>query len=88
MSKQVKCLTWEDGRYSTLDGKAGPGKGVRLFTISWHSRRADPNWLMHCDLPGFADKEWKNDDKEALQATAEAVLATWLELIGVSRERP
>lgn len=83
MSDEKKALlSWEDGQYNTSDGKAGPGKGVRLFTISWHSRRDDPDWLMRCDLPGFAGKEWKDDDRDALQARAETVLSTWLDLIG------
>lgn len=82
MSTEAKRLTWKDGRYNTMDGFAGPGNGVRLFSVTWHTCREDPNWLMHCDLPGFKGKEWKDDDKDALQAKAETMLAAWLELIG------
>lgn len=76
-----KRLTWTDREYTT-DGAAGPGKGTRLFSITWRNRREDPNWLMRCDLPGFTGKEWKDDDKDALQARAETLLGTWLDLIG------
>lgn len=68
-------LTWEDGAYNSCTGLAG---GFRLFSITWKSRRADPNWLMRCDLPGLAGREWKNDEQDVLKAEAEDLLAAWL----------
>lgn len=68
-------LTWEDGAHTSCNGFAG---GFRLFSITWKSRRQEPNWLMRCDLPGLAGKEWKNDDLDALKAEAADLLAAWL----------
>jgi hypothetical protein len=82
MPKQVKRLTWKDGQYSTTEGFAGRGQGVRLFAITWKSRREAPNWLMRCDLPGFTGQEWKDNDKDVLKSRAEAILASWLESVG------
>jgi hypothetical protein len=75
MSEQKTRLTWEDGQYNTKNGSAG---GLRLFAVTWKSRREDPNWLMRCELIGFTGREWKDDDITVLQAKAEQLLATWL----------
>jgi hypothetical protein len=80
VSDEKTRLTWQDEHYS-LDGRAGPGRGVRLFSITWHNTKADPDWLMRSDLPGFAAKTWKDDDQDALQARAEVALAQWLAMI-------
>jgi hypothetical protein len=77
-------LTWAQGQYSTHTGTAG---GIRLFSINWKTRREDPNWLMRCDLPGYAGQEWKDDDMDALQASAEEVAAEWIAAVtGLARE--
>lgn len=75
MSEIKTRLTWEDGQYTTKNGKAGD---LRLFAITWKSRREEPNWLMRCDLPGYTGREWKHDDETVLQAKAETLLDTWL----------
>jgi hypothetical protein len=67
-------LTWTAGQYNTYQGQAS---GVRLFAVSWKSRREDPNYLMRSDLPGVYE-EWKHDDLDVLKAEAERVLADWL----------
>jgi hypothetical protein len=71
-------LTWIEHPYSN-DGSAG---GVRLFSITWHTHREDPNWVMRCYLPGLTGQEWKGDDKDALLARAEELLGFWLAKVG------
>lgn len=75
-------LTWKPGPYSTCTGLAD---GLRLFGITWKSQREQPNWLMRSELPGLAGREWKDDDREKLQAEAERLLDEWLAKIGDSR---
>jgi len=84
MSEVKARLTWVKGDYATY-GNGGPGKGVRLFSISYRTARTEPSWKMRCDLPGFTSKEWKDDDEAVLQAKAEQLLANWLDLIGGTR---
>jgi hypothetical protein len=72
-------ITWQAGQHTTHYGMAG---GLRLFSITWRSRREDPNWLMRSDLPGHTGHEWRNDDMPALQAQAERILADWLTRVG------
>jgi hypothetical protein len=79
MDESKARLTWQAGQYTTHHGTAG---GLRLFSITWKSRREEPNWLMRTDLPGHAGREWKNDDMAALQAQAERILADWLTRVG------
>jgi hypothetical protein len=76
MSEQsaTSRLAWTEGKYSTHTGHAG---GVRLFNVTWNSRRDDPNYLMRSDLPGLS-QEWKDDDLDVLKAKAERILAAWL----------
>jgi hypothetical protein len=75
----TSLLTWEPGSYNTHTGSAG---GVRLFSVTWKSRREDPNYLMRSDLPGYEGREWKDDDREKLQARAEQLLSQWLAKVG------
>jgi hypothetical protein len=70
----MRKITWTADAYSTHHGQVG---GVRLFAVSWKSRRGDPNYLMRSDLPGV-HQEWKNDDLDVLKAEAEDILAEWL----------
>lgn len=81
MPKQVERLTWKEGQYTSHRGSAGQGRGVELFTVTWKSRREDPDWLMRCYLPGLTSKEWKDNDLKVLQVRAEAVLSAWLESV-------
>lgn len=74
-------LTWADGQYATQNGYAA---NLRLFAVTWKSRREDPNWLMRSDLPGFAGREWKGDDIDVLKAKAEELLAAWLATVNGS----
>lgn len=74
----TSLLTWKPGQYNTHTGSAAD---LRLFSVTWKSRREDPNWLMRSDLPGFEGREWKNDDLAELQGLASAVLAAWLSKI-------
>jgi hypothetical protein len=71
-------LTWIEDPYSYV-GSAGD---VRLFSVTWRSRREDPCWLMRSELPGFTGREWKADDKDALLARAEELLGFWLAKVG------
>jgi hypothetical protein len=75
----VKRLTWQDAQHTTKHGRAG---SLRLFTITWKSRREEPNWLMRCDLPGHAGHEWKDDNMVVLQVQAERILDKWLVQVG------
>lgn len=68
-------IDWKDAPYNT---KYGSVRGLQLFAVTWKSRREDPNWLMRCELPGHAGREWKDDDIEALKTQAAKVLEGWL----------
>ena len=69
-------LTWKEGSYSSHVGEAAGG--LRLFGITWKSRREDPDWLMRTELPGYAGHEWRDNDRARLQGIAEDVLAAWI----------
>jgi hypothetical protein len=71
----TNLLTWEAGNYNSYVGLAG---GVRLFSITWKTRREAPDWKLRADLTGIAGREWEHDDREFLQARAEEALAAWL----------
>ena len=63
-------------RSSGHHGKAGK---VTLFTIHWLG--GEKPWVLRTALPGIS-KRWRGPSVEALQATAEMVLAKWLDAIG------
>lgn len=69
-----QLLTWEAGDFSSHRGSV---MGTDLFTISWHTRREDPDYAMRSLLPGMYET-WSDDSLERLKEIAEAVLSTWI----------
>ena len=67
-------VTWEAGRFAGHTGTAG---GVKVLTISWHTRNEDPDYLLRGELPGLY-VEVKGDDLDDLKARGEQEFASWL----------
>jgi hypothetical protein len=72
-------ITWKDGGYSSEDGFVGK---LRLFTISYRTRREDPAHGLRSDLQGFTSQTWKHDDRDVLKARAERVLEAYVRELG------
>jgi hypothetical protein len=72
-------ITWKDGEYASATGHVGR---LRLFTISYKTRRADPDFTLSTDLMGFTTQEWKNDDENVLKERAERVLEAFVKELG------
>lgn len=72
-------ITWKSGQYSSTNGSVGR---LALFTISYKTRREDPNYTLSTILEGFKSREWKNDDEGALKAKAEQVLEAFVAELG------
>ena len=76
-------IRWEDGHYSTSDGYAGTNP-VHLFTISYRTQRDKPAWQMRSHLPGLQNKQWEDDDRDALMWQAEVWLARFVGSLGAT----
>lgn len=72
-------LTWVQGQYASYRGMAGP---VHVFSISWRTRRGDPDWTLTADLNGMPRDLGSHDDRAVLEARAETALRKWLVMIG------
>jgi hypothetical protein len=68
-------ITWKDGPFASIRGIVG---GVEVLTISWHTRREDPDYFLRSDLPGIETTQARDDDPERLKAIAEERYAAWL----------
>jgi hypothetical protein len=76
-------ITWKQGKYSGEGGSVG---GVSLFGITYRTQRGAPAWTMTASLPGLESRQWQDDDRDVLKATAERVLDEWLARIGAARK--
>lgn len=72
-------ITWKSGQYSSTNGSVGR---LTLFTISYKTRREDPDYTLSTTLQGFKSREWKNDDEGVLKAKAEKVLEAFVAELG------
>ncbi|MFI6495995.1 hypothetical protein [Nonomuraea typhae] len=67
-------LRWE----SNGGGYDGLGrKRIRLFSLSFHTDRSDPKWLMRCSLPGYDGKVWKHDELDWHKDQADRLMLSW-----------
>jgi hypothetical protein len=72
-------ITWNDNKYAGEDGYVGR---LRLFSISYRTRRDEPTYTLRCDLQGFTAKEWKDDDTDVLKTRAERILRAFVRELG------
>jgi|SRR5580698_265097 hypothetical protein len=72
-------IVWEQHEFVRI----GKVNGIRLFSIMWHNRKSDPNWIMRCDLPGYdaSTQRWCDDDRSFLESKAADMLVFWLRRI-------
>ena len=77
-------IRWVAGRYSGWSGMPGTSK-IAMFTITWHTRRGDPAWLLRGELPGMTHLTAMNDDEKVLQAEAERWLDTFIKRISAAQ---
>lgn len=73
-AQRTPRITWNPGRFADYRGTF---VGLEAFSISWHSRREDPNYFIRAHLPGVT-LEKKDDDLDALKEACEAALEAWL----------
>lgn len=73
-----QLLTWEPTKHAGWRGVAG---GAVFFTISWHTRRGDPDYVLRSEFPGIS-LDAKDDDPELLRARAGEAMAAWAAQLG------
>ena len=77
-------IEWVQGNHTTT-GSLG---GISIWSISWHTRRDSPDWVLRCTLPGIRQIAECATTDEA-KARAQRQLAAFLKKIGVlDQERP
>ncbi|WP_101790999.1 hypothetical protein [Nonomuraea indica] len=72
-------ITWKETKYAGEDGYVGR---LRLFSISFGSRRDEPTYRLSSDLQGFSPKAWKDDAADVLKARAERILEAYVRELG------
>jgi hypothetical protein len=77
----MQRILWGQGQYASYYGQIG---GFRFFTISWGTKRNDPEpWKLDTDLPIFLAKVKTDfESVDQAKAMAERVMNSFVTKIG------
>jgi hypothetical protein len=75
----TRRISWSSGAYATEYGKI---RAIPLFTISYKTKRTDPDWTLRCSLPGLRDELGKFDTMDQAKDRAEHALVEFIEKLG------
>ncbi len=75
-------IHWIKNKYGDYIG--GVNRQGGLFSITWHTKRDDPNWLLRTTLPSMGHLRAKDDDENMLKLEAEAWLADFVASLGAA----